>query len=52
MDADLALLPKDERDLLIIVRDVKRSGFGDFNGSVVHGKVKIVKEAYTHDLTK
>lgn len=50
MDADLAALPKDERELLEVVRDIKRTGFGDFTGTIAHKEITLIREAYTHKL--
>lgn len=50
MDQVLLALPSDERELLLIVREVKRSGFGDFYGTVAAKEIVTVKETYTHKL--
>ena len=47
---DLELLPRDERELLLIVREVKRNGFGDFQGTIAGKEIVSVKETYTHKL--
>ena len=50
MEQALLALPADERRLLEIVREVKRSGFGDFYGTVAGKEIVTVKETYTHKL--
>lgn len=51
MNAVLDTLPADERKLLEVVREIKRSGFGEFHGTITSKEIVTIREAYTHKLS-
>lgn len=48
--AILLELPPDEQKLIEVIREIKRSGFGEFSGTVTGKEIVTLKEAYTHKL--
>lgn len=52
MNASVAVdLEPDERKLIDVVRDIKRTGFGEFQGTITHKEITLIREAYTHKLS-
>lgn len=45
------MLPPDELKLIDVVREIKRTGFGDFQGTVTHKEITLIRESYTHKLS-
>lgn len=43
-------LTPDERKLIDVVREIKRAGFGEFQGTVTSREIVTIREAYTHKL--
>lgn len=52
MSASVAVdLAPDEVQLIAVVREIKRSGFGEFQGTITHKEITLIREAYTHKLS-
>ncbi len=48
--ASLVELAPDECRLIEVVREIKRAGFGEFQGTVTAKEIVTIREAYTHKL--
>lgn len=46
----IAELADDERKLIDVVRQIKRTGFGEFQGTITNREIATIREGYTHKL--